>query len=90
MQESNPVAGLRDRREAQPDRHRRALWRDGAGVAAALACLALAACATRPLIPYSADTPPLALVAATQAGIQDKQRDSARSTVGPGNTRRRA
>ncbi|SAL82954.1 hypothetical protein AWB67_06271 [Caballeronia terrestris] len=73
MQESNPVAGLRDRREAQPDRHRRALWRDGAGVAAALACLALAACATRPLIPYSADTPPLALVAATQAGIQDKR-----------------
>jgi hypothetical protein len=34
--------------------------------------LALGACAT-PLMPYSADTPPLALVPALQAGVQDKR-----------------
>jgi hypothetical protein len=32
-----------------------------------------AGCSTRPLIPYSAETPPLALVPATQAGVQDKR-----------------
>src|SRR4249920_3751264 len=37
------------------------------------ASLALAACAQKPLIPYSADTPPLALVPAAQAGVQDKR-----------------
>src|SRR4026207_1347 len=37
------------------------------------ASLALAACAQNPLIPYSADTPPLALVPAAQAGVQDKR-----------------
>ena len=36
-------------------------------------CLALAACATKPLVPYSTDTPPLALVPASQAGVQDKR-----------------
>jgi hypothetical protein len=35
--------------------------------------LVAAGCSTRPLIPYSAETPPLALVPATQAGVQDKR-----------------
>lgn len=35
------------------------------------ASLALGACTTKPLIPYSADTPPLALVPADQAGVHD-------------------
>jgi dienelactone hydrolase len=41
------------------------------GVIAAV--LALAACGTKPLLPYSVDTPPLALVPAAQAGVQDKR-----------------
>src|SRR5262245_31777376 len=36
-------------------------------------CLVLGGCATKPLIPYSADTPPLALVPASEAGVQDKR-----------------
>ncbi|MEM5330422.1 hypothetical protein VSR34_28005 [Paraburkholderia sp. JHI2823] len=36
-------------------------------------CALLGACATKPLIPYSTDTPPLALMPAAQAGIQDKR-----------------
>ena len=35
--------------------------------------LALGACATKPLVPYSLDTPPLALVRAPQAGVPDKR-----------------
>ena len=35
--------------------------------------LVLGACATKPLVPYSTDTPPLALVPASQAGVQDKR-----------------
>ena len=42
------------------------------GVAVA-ACLSVAACATKPLVPYSADTPPLVLATASQAGVQDKR-----------------
>lgn len=34
-------------------------------------CLALGACASKPLIPYSTDTPPLALVPASYAGVED-------------------
>lgn len=37
------------------------------------ACLMLGACATQPLIPYSADTPPLVLMPAAQGGIVDKR-----------------
>lgn len=37
------------------------------------ASLVAAGCSTKPLIPYSAETPPLALVPATQAGVQDKR-----------------
>jgi hypothetical protein len=51
----------------------RALRSGGIGIAAAMICLALAACAAKPLVPYSADTPPLALVPASQAGVQDKR-----------------
>jgi len=36
-------------------------------------CLNLGACASKPLTPYSADTPPLALVPATKAGVEDKR-----------------
>ena len=35
--------------------------------------LTLGGCATKPLVPYSVDTPPLALVPAAQAGVQDKR-----------------
>ena len=46
------------------------------GIAYALAVVgnhALGACATKPLVPYSADTPPLVLAPAAQAGVQDKR-----------------
>jgi hypothetical protein len=36
-------------------------------------CVVLGACAAKPLIPYSSDTPPLVLVPATHAGIQDQR-----------------
>ncbi|WP_206606699.1 hypothetical protein [Steroidobacter cummioxidans] len=35
--------------------------------------LVLVACSTEPLVPYSTDTPPLALVPAAQAGVVDKR-----------------
>jgi hypothetical protein len=41
--------------------------------AAALAASLLGGCASQPLIPYSADTPPLVVVPAAQAGVQDKR-----------------
>jgi hypothetical protein len=68
MQASNPVAGLHGGIVARPDRPMH-----GIRIAAVVTCLALVACATKPLVPYSADTPPLALVAASQAGVQDKR-----------------
>lgn len=36
-----------------------------------VACMALSGCAAPPLAPYSADTPPLVLVPASLAGVQD-------------------
>jgi hypothetical protein len=42
-------------------------------LAAMTACALLGACATKPLIPYSTDTPPMVLVPASQAGIVDKR-----------------
>ncbi|HEY6642368.1 hypothetical protein [Povalibacter sp.] len=36
-------------------------------------CLLLGACASKPLVPYSTDTPPLVLVPAAQAGVADKR-----------------
>jgi hypothetical protein len=37
------------------------------------ACVALGACTAPPLIPYSADTPPLVLAPAAEAGVQDRR-----------------
>ncbi|MEM5314737.1 hypothetical protein [Paraburkholderia sp. JHI869] len=37
------------------------------------ACVLLGACATKPLVPYSTDTPPMILAPATQAGIADER-----------------
>ncbi len=57
-------------------------WRVAAIDAWRLMCAVLAtmtlsllfgACATRPLIPYSADTPPMVLVPASEAGVADKR-----------------
>ena len=42
-------------------------------LAAVIAVATLGGCASKPLMPYSADTPPLVLVPATQAGVQDKR-----------------
>ena len=43
------------------------------GPLALAACFLLCACTTKPLMPYSPDTPALALVPAAQAGVQDKR-----------------
>lgn len=48
-------------------------YRRAAAAVAACVALLLGACATKPLIPYSTDTPPLVLVPASQAGVQDKR-----------------
>jgi hypothetical protein len=45
--------------------------RPAAAMMVACAALLLGACATKPLLPYSADTPPLVLVPASQAGVRD-------------------
>lgn len=37
------------------------------------ACVLIGACATKPLIPYSTDTPPMVLTPASEAGIADKR-----------------
>jgi dienelactone hydrolase len=41
--------------------------------AASLAGVLLGGCASQPLMPYSADTPPLVVLPAAQAGVQDKR-----------------
>jgi len=41
--------------------------------ASAAFCLVLAGCASKPLVPYTTDTPPLVLASAAQAGIVDKR-----------------
>jgi hypothetical protein len=50
-----------------------AWFRACSALAAMTACVLLGACATKPLIPYSTDTPPMILVPASQAGIQDRR-----------------
>jgi hypothetical protein len=50
---------------------RRIPWRPGRAIAAA--CLVVAGCASTPLVPFSTETPPLILVPAAQAGVQDKR-----------------
>jgi dienelactone hydrolase len=42
-------------------------------LATTTSCVLFGACATKPLIPYSADTPPMVLVPASQAGVVDKR-----------------
>ncbi len=55
-------------------RAHRSAARCGLGAAAAaIAGIALIGCAGSPLVPYSAETPPLVLTSATQAGVQDKR-----------------
>ena len=58
---------MRDPENGLSNRIRR--WRSGGLVV--IAALALAACSTPPLLPYSAETPPLVMVAASQAGVED-------------------
>jgi hypothetical protein len=50
---------------------RRIPWRPGRAIASA--CLVVAGCASTPLVPFSTETPPLILVPAAQAGVQDKR-----------------
>jgi hypothetical protein len=40
---------------------------------AAVTCLLLGSCASAPLIPYSTQTPPLVLLPAAEAGVQDQR-----------------
>jgi hypothetical protein len=42
-------------------------------ILAMVAAVSLGACSTAPLVPYTADTPPLVLVPASLAGVQDKR-----------------
>jgi hypothetical protein len=51
----------------------RAAIRVGRLSVAVFVCMLLGACATKPLMPYSADTPPLVLVPAPYAGIHDQR-----------------
>ncbi|MFM0513780.1 hypothetical protein [Paraburkholderia sp. RL17-373-BIF-A] len=73
MPASNPITGAPNGVSMRPIPVRRA-WKNG-GISCALltTCLALVACATKPLVPYTTDTPPLALVPASAAGVQDKR-----------------
>jgi hypothetical protein len=72
MPASNPLSERQDG-VAPPVRHARASANRRAGFAALASCLALVACATKPLVPYTTDTPPLILVPASYAGVQDKR-----------------
>ena len=46
---------------------------DAQGRVVAALCVALAGCASEPLVPFSTETAPLILVPAAQAGVQDKR-----------------
>ena len=50
-----------------------AVLRVGRLSVAVFGCVMLGACAAKPLMPYAASTPPLALVPATYAGIHDQR-----------------
>jgi len=73
MQVSNPVTGAHGTVAQQSIRYLRVWWNRALTCALVATCLTLGACATKPLIPYSTDTPPLVLVPAFQAGVQDKR-----------------
>ena len=73
MSASNPVSKRQDGLAPRPVKHARASANGRASFAALVSCLALVACATKPLVPYTTDTPPLMLVPASYAGVQDKR-----------------
>jgi pimeloyl-ACP methyl ester carboxylesterase len=73
MPASNPLSERQDAVAPRPVKHARTLANGRAGFAALASCLALVACATKPLVPYTTDTPPLILVPASNAGVQDKR-----------------
>jgi hypothetical protein len=73
MRTSNPEPASSVALPTHPAASTRA-WRRNRSVVATMAtCVLLGACATKPLVPYSTDTPPLVLVPASQAGVQDKR-----------------
>jgi hypothetical protein len=73
MPANNPIKGAPDGVALRPIPARPALKNGGVSFTFLMACFALVGCATNPLIPYSTDTPPLVLVPASQAGVQDKR-----------------
>ena len=64
---SSPVSSRR--RFAAVDASRRIC----AVLALTTACVLFGACATKPLVPYSTDTPPMILMPATEAGVTDQR-----------------
>ena len=73
MPASNPISGRQGGVAPRPVTYARASRKGRAGFVALASCLALVACATRPLVPFTTDTPPLVLVPASNAGVQDKR-----------------
>ena len=73
MRASNPVTRAHGSDAEQSIRRLRVSWYRAIQCALVATCLTLAACATKPLVPYSADTPPLVLVPTFQAGVLDKR-----------------
>ena len=73
MPASSPVSWRQGGAAPRPLTHGRRRRNGRVRFAALASCLALAACAAKPLVPYSTGTPPLVLVPASQAGVQDKR-----------------
>jgi dienelactone hydrolase len=73
MRDTDPPVEVRLDHAQRTARNGRAPLNTSILFAAVTLCLMLGACATKPLIPYSVDTPPLVLVPASQAGVQDKR-----------------
>lgn len=72
MRATNFCVSSRLRRGTDPRTggRRNSAWRRNVAL---LATIVLGGCAVSPLMPYSVDTPPLVVVAAAQAGVQDKR-----------------
>jgi hypothetical protein len=74
MHASDLVIELHESKSARRVRPARASPKSGAfSLLIATVCLALSACETTPLMPFSVDTPPLALVPISQANVHDKR-----------------
>jgi hypothetical protein len=73
MPASNPVSARQGGVALRTLTQVRAWWHRRASLAALACCVVLAACATKPLVPYTTDTPPLVLVPASSAGVEDKR-----------------